>query len=507
MTRLSRARGGAAALIAAALVVAWIARAQAPTSAPAAQTAQAPGPAATAPADSAATAVATSRPATDWRTLVGGPGPESVPVRDIGGRRFVSLDDVAQLLDATKFLRSDLRKFELRTPLHRILLTAENPFAVIDDRTVTLPQPVVSLDGELFAPIALVDSLPPVAGFARLVFDSDRNVVLRVPEAGVVGSPRIEVDGGTTRLIFPVDRADEVVVAGRGRAHFRVRFSGFHIGAFPASTPSGSLVRSIQPIATAGGSAFELAVAPEAAGYQLEPDASARRVTLTFQRAATAGLEPFAPEGPPGPRALRVIVLDPGHGGADQGVVSHGATEKALTLQLARMLREELVRRMRVRVELTREDDRAATEDERAERANRAHADLVVSLHFDGLADSRARGVTAYCPPATFAATGEERGRGLIALVPWRDVALRHAVAARDLSEYLLSSFELHALGPTRLREILPYPMLGVDAPGLLLECATLTSDADRERVMGPRGLSDLAVTIADGIETWQRNP
>ena len=94
----------------------------------------------------------------------------------------------------------------------------------------------------------------------------------------------------------------------------------------------------------------------------------------------------------------------------------------------------------------------------------------------------------------------------MIALLPWRDVALRHAVAARELSEDLLSALELRALGPSRLREILPYPLLGVNAPGLLLECATLTSEIDRSRVLGPHGLSDLAATLADGIAAYQRN-
>jgi N-acetylmuramoyl-L-alanine amidase len=487
-------------LAAAACVSVWLARAEPPApEAPAS-----PAVSTEAPPDSAAAA---PRRASDWRTLIGGPGPESVPVKVVGGRRYVAVADLAQLLDATKFWRSDLRKFELRTPSHRVQLTAENPFAIVDDHTVTLPMPVLSVDGELLAPVALVDSLPRVEGMSRLVLDTDRNVVLRVPASGVVGTPRVQVEGGVTRLVFPVDRADEVVVAGRGRAHFRLRFSGFHVGTLPTSMPEGSLVRSIQPIATAGGSAFELAVAPAAAGYRLEPDRQNGRVTLTFQRSSEGGLEPFAPEGPSGPREVQVIVIDPGHGGGDAGVTASGATEKVLTLQLARLLREELARRMRVQVVLTREDDRAATAEERAERANRARADLVISLHFDGMVDGRARGVTAYCPPATYAGADDERGRGLVAMVPWRDVALRHAVSARDLSEFLLSSFELHALGPTRLREILPYPMLGVNAPGLLLECATLTSEADRQRVLGPRGLSDLAVAIAEGIEIWQRNP
>jgi N-acetylmuramoyl-L-alanine amidase len=201
-----------------------------------------------------------------------------------------------------------------------------------------------------------------------------------------------------------------------------------------------------------------------------------------------------------------VVVLDPGHGGADAGVTVEGAVEKDLTLRLAHLVKLEVERRMRARVVLTRDDDRDASENDRAERANRARADLVIALHFDGVPGASARGATAYCPPATFGARGGVQGEGPIPMVPWRDVAIRHAVAARALSEHLLSAFELRAQGPTRLREILPYPMLGVNAPGLLLECATLTSGADRARILGPGGLENLAAAIAEGIETYQRN-
>ncbi len=450
---------------------------------------------------------ATALPAADWRTLVGGPGPESIPVRAIEGAGWVAAADVAQLLDASKFWRGDLRKLELRTPAHRIVLTVDNPFVVIDDHTVRLGAAVRSIGGELFAPVALVDSLPRHATLARLYHDASRRVVLRVPASGIVTGPRLAVDPGITRLTFPVDRPDEVVIAGRDRAHFRVRFSGFYAGALPATFPEGSLVRAVRPIATAGGSAFEIEVVPEAAGFRMDSDIAGRRVTLSFETQVSAGLQAFAPEGPAGPRPIRVVVLDPGHGGTDAGVSVQGAIEKDLTLQLARLVKGELERRMSVRVVLTRDGDQVVTEAQRAERANQARADLLISLHFDGFPGSRARGATAYCPPATFVAPGRDPGLGgPIPLIPWRDVALRHAVAARELSEDVLSALELRSQGPTRLREILPHPMLGVNAPGLLLECATLTSDADRARVTAARGLADLAVTIAEGIEAWQRN-
>jgi len=203
------------------------------------------------------------------------------------------------------------------------------------------------------------------------------------------------------------------------------------------------------------------------------------------------------------------VAIDPGHGGEDAGVKVDESVEKDLTLALARQLKWEIERRLPVRVVLTRERDVPLTVEQRAQAANRARADLVVSLHFDGFPDPSARGATAYCPPATFAAKGAESRPGAarqIAVLPWSDVATRHAVQARTLADAVLGVMELRGLGPTRLRELLAINLLGMNAPGIVLECATLTSPRDRARLERPKGLSELAAGIADGIVAYQRN-
>ncbi len=436
-------------------------------------------------------------------------GPETVPITRLDGKPHLGANDLARLLDAAKFWRADVRKLVIRSGSHRVVLTVDNPFAVIDDRTVRLPSPVRSLRGELQIPVALLDSLPRDSALARLLYDPRRESVVVLPPGGVVRPPRVTVMEGVTRLVFPADRPEDVAVVSRDRAHFRLRFGGFFAGVLPDTLPRGALVRSIRPIASATGSAFELKVAPEAEGFRVLGERGGPRVTIEFARRLGAGLEVFAPEGPPGPRRPRVIVLDPGHGGDDVGVRVNGALEKELTLSLARALQAELERRLPARVFLTRASDVALSADQRAEAANRVGADLVISLHFDGFPSPRARGATAYCPPATFGARGAAgRAGGLapVAVLPWRDVATRHAVESRALAESVLGSLALHDLGPTRLRELLPYSLLGVNAPGILLECATLTSPSDLARVGAPGGIPALAAGIAEGIVAWQRN-
>jgi N-acetylmuramoyl-L-alanine amidase len=454
--------------------------------------------------------------AADWRTPPRGEGPETAPVRRIEGEPYIAVNDLARLLDATKFWRADVRQLVLRTGAHSLVLTAENPFVVVDEATVYLPAPVRSQAGELQVPVALVAMLPADSSLTRLFHDPRRQLVIVLPPSGGVGSPRFAVAGAVTRVMFPADRAEEAVVVARSRDHLRLRFGGIFTGGLPDSAPPGSLVLGIRSIPSAGGSAFELRVATEAAGFRLVQDPGGRRVVLEVARQADATLEAFAPEGPAGPRTLRVVVLDPGHGGADAGVRAPGAMEKDLALALARSIQDELQRVLAARIVLTRTDDRDLSAEERAEIANRLHADLVLSLHFDGFVSPRARGATGYCPLATFAsgasaATAETRPGeptpGAVVVLPWRDVGSRHAVQSRALAEAILSALELRGQGPTRLRERLPHALLGVNAPGVLLECATLTAGSDRERVVQEEGLRQLAASIAEGVVAYQRNP
>lgn len=434
-------------------------------------------------------------------------GLESAPVTLIGGVPCVGTGDLARLLEATRFWRADLRKLVLRAGTHRLTLTADNPFVVLDERTLWLRDPVRSRGGELQAPVALLDFLPRDTTLARLIYEPRRGLVLKVPRAGLVRSPVLTAGDSLTRLVFPVEGPAAAGVAGRSRAHFRLRFAGAFAGALPETLPRAGLVRAIAVAGGTEGAVLEFAVSPAAQGFRLvrTPEAAGVRgsVALEFWSRHRGGLEDFAPEGRGG-HGVRVIVIDPGHGGRDAGVRTEGVVEKDLALTLARLVRGELQRRMAVQIVLTREDDRTLTPEQRAELANRAGADLVLSLHFDAVPGTRRAGATAWCPPAEVGLREGTLARNApIALLPWRDVALRHAVQSRAAAEAVLGSLARAGEGPTRLRERLLVPLLGVNAPGVVLDCATLTAPADRGRVTSPQGLRALAAAIAEGLVGW----
>jgi N-acetylmuramoyl-L-alanine amidase len=102
------------------------------------------------------------------------------------------------------------------------------------------------------------------------------------------------------------------------------------------------------------------------------------------------------------------IVIDPGHGGHDQGTTGPGGLlEKDLVLLLARGLRKMIEEKIGAEVVLTRDDDTFVSLEERTAIANRHKADLFVSIHANSSRIRSISGVETYY--LDFAKTDAER--------------------------------------------------------------------------------------------------
>ena len=110
------------------------------------------------------------------------------------------------------------------------------------------------------------------------------------------------------------------------------------------------------------------------------------------------------------PRPL--IVLDPGHGGIDNGThAPSGENEKAIVLDFALMLRDKIEKAGKYRVAMTRTDDVFVPLAERVRMARQRQAQLFISIHADALGrgDGDAQGATIYTLSET--ASDSEAGR------------------------------------------------------------------------------------------------
>jgi len=238
------------------------------------------------------------------------------------------------------------------------------------------------------------------------------------------------------------------------------------------------------------------------------------------QSSLTVNLPPAASDriyASPIAKGRPIVVIDAGHGGRDPGAtsVSGQVHEKDLTLVLSQALRDELVKRGRVRVAMTRDDDRYLTLDDRAAVARRLNAAMFVSIHIDSAANPLARGASVYslsdvasdAEAATLAARengsvdgGQNSGAVDTMLA---DLAMRSQMSASaDLASRLVGK----AAGRVELR---PNPhrfaafhvLRRADAPAVLFEAGYLSNADDELLLREPTTRAKMVLALAQAIE------
>ena len=223
---------------------------------------------------------------------------------------------------------------------------------------------------------------------------------------------RFWTDSEHTRIVFDLDKKvahvlrrlsnpDRMIVDLKN-AQWALDSSKLHVkdpvvGNFHLSTPTPGLSRL----------EFRLKTEVEPHSFLLKPThGRVPRLVIDLQRKERLVLENREAEVKQAPkiRPLRrvkrdaVIVIDPGHGGADPGAIGPGGTyEKTITLKVARKFARELNRMKGVSAHLTRNKDHFVSLRQRVSIARRHDADLFISLHADAFRVPTARGASVYC--------------------------------------------------------------------------------------------------------------
>jgi N-acetylmuramoyl-L-alanine amidase len=119
-------------------------------------------------------------------------------------------------------------------------------------------------------------------------------------------------------------------------------------------------------------------------------------VSESMAAATPPAASPSQPAAPPDSRP--VVVIDPGHGGVDNGTRSGEEMEKHLVLAFGLALRDRLEKSGKYRVVMTRSDDSFIPLDDRVKIAHSQAAALFVSIHADYLprGEGDAQGATIY---------------------------------------------------------------------------------------------------------------
>jgi N-acetylmuramoyl-L-alanine amidase len=223
------------------------------------------------------------------------------------------------------------------------------------------------------------------------------------------------------------------------------------------------------------------------------------------------------------------VAIDPGHGGEDPGAIGRrGTYEKHVALAISRKLKAILDGDPTVRPVLTRDDDYFVPLATRVQKARRAQADLLVSIHADAFREPKARGSSVFALSengATSAAARwlaqKENDADLIGGV---NLDTRDPVLARtllDLSQaaqindsmkagrhVLQELAEVNALHKREVEQAGFAVLKAPDVPSILVETAFISNPDEEKKLRDPRHQARYAESIADGIKRYfSRNP
>lgn len=321
--------------------------------------------------------------------------------------------------------------------------------------------------------------------------------------AGVVSAIRQgRPDPNTARIVF--DLAKPALISG---------------GRF--SEDGRSLTLTINPVddesfTSAEAEARKIYVPP--AAHRAQPPRSRYNITIPLDPPRSGLPRPkiYGTSGRP------LVVIDAGHGGHDPGAISPetGKREKDLTLATAKAIRDELVASGRVRVAMTREDDRFIILRDRAAIARNMKADLFISIHADSAPAGSASGATIY----TLSEVASDREAQLLAARENRadvingvnlsgesreiasilvDLAQRESMnASADFANLLKR--EAGRLVPFRAdyHRMAGFAVLkSPDMPSILLEIGYLTNSSDVSRLSSSEGQKRIASGVRKAVE------
>jgi len=222
----------------------------------------------------------------------------------------------------------------------------------------------------------------------------------------------------------------------------------------------------------------------------------------------------------PYPPARMLVVLDPGHGGDDDGARARdGVLEKNVTLQLAGLLATQL-KEAGMEVRLTREDDSFVALWDRARLANAEGADIFISLHLNAAQARQAKGSEVYFlsmgagdrMAAELAAvenagprSGQDQDPDAVVEGILNDMSQKAFLQDSERLAVAIQA-QLNQLGGIKQRGVKQAPFVvlrGAAMPAVLVETAFISNPKEEAKLMDPRFRLRVAQAITRGVRRF----
>ncbi len=350
-----------------------------------------------------------------------------------GDERFpyIPLRELAEILDARYYFSQKTRKGIFYLGQNQLVVTAMNPFILINERVIQMPIPVryekesgllvpvpffidhlarlypgsltVAADVRNSEPVYREDSDALPEGKETLAEPEDTPADTLATEKQQAEILSLSIEQKTNGTLIKIKTSAPVDAS---HINSRITRGWFYVDVYGATIDTlavgisneSRFIREIVPVHLPQMAQLSFRLAGKLKQRKVFTDSNNNLilVSLTTEEKVSADVLKSLEEERK-KWLIDTIVIDPGHGGRDPGAIGPtGVYEKDVTLDIARHLKRLIERNSDMRVVMTREEDRFIPLQARTHLANQEQGKLFISIHANSNKNPAVHGLTTY---------------------------------------------------------------------------------------------------------------
>jgi N-acetylmuramoyl-L-alanine amidase len=447
------------------------------------------------------------------------------------GQAYIELDRIAAALRVKTETSAGGVRAHLRPRGHTVTLTRNWARVLVDDKPLVLEAPVRVRLGVWLVPDSFVEQVLPKLGVTPAQPATASAPAAKTPTASLASAATSRAEAtledlrfrsypSFTRVVLETSGSVAHRVEPEAGQETRVRVTGLAAEPRTVAIRDG-FVDEVRLERSGADAVVQVAFDGAPGDLRASTLADPHRLVLDFMRPGGAPERDARATTTP----LRVMVLDAGHGGHDPGATGPtGLQEKDLVLDVTRRVAKLVADQLGIKVLLSRDGDHFVTLRDRTSFANRAQADVFVSIHANAHREVASEGVETYFlsseatdNAARQVAAAENSvvqlekpmagGRAdIVKTILWDLAQSEFQEESSRLAEVVHDSMTRSLRSPSRgVKQAGFYVLGGAAMPAILIEIGFVTNPKEERKLREPRYRDEIARAITAGLGEYKR--
>ncbi|MDP2304080.1 MAG: N-acetylmuramoyl-L-alanine amidase [Ignavibacteria bacterium] len=472
-----------------------------------------------------------------------------------GNINYVSINDIAQLLNYNVYVNSKTKKIELKSEKETIKFSANNPFIVISARTnsentiIQIPVSVLQIGNVMYMPFEYTTSIltrnmlgelrlsgenissPFVVDEVKIPFEiTPPNIpgkAVLLKSDIVINKVSIDEKTNGTLLKFRADKKIPALSHSIMNDNIIIKLKGSNVDAGKVDQTRGkSVVKEISTRNEEFNSIIEIALSKDYSSYEIMQGDRGNEILVTIHN-KIFDRKIDKTSNKKDKWIFDVVVIDAGHGGKDYGAIGVNNTiEKeinlAISLKLGNLIKNNL---KDIKVVYTRSDDRFIELYKRGKIANENNGKLFISIHCNSAPkkNSKPNGFEVYLlrPGRTAEAIGIAEWENSV--IKYEDnpnryqkltdenfilVSMAHSTYMKyseKFADLTVKQFEQNLkLASRGVKQAGFYVLVGASMPSVLVETGYVSNEKDARYLRSEQGQNEIAQSIFNSVKNFK---